>query len=147
MNTKKLPYTISACLALGGLVMALFMCLYVDFGIHSTVGKLALYIAFSLQAVNILLARLRMRTLVQKGAPAPSRGMRRFLLVFLWIWRLGAFLILLSAVLTIVGMDYSDPWVRYTCLAGVCLTPLGWLGILAACRRRAQAAAVSQMGA
>lgn len=147
LNVKKLPYAISTCLAAGGLVMALFMCLYVDFGIHSTVGKIALYIAFLLQGINILMARLRIRSLVRGGTPAPSRGMRRFLGVFLWIWRLGALLLGASLVLILFGMDAADPWVRYTCISGVCVTPVGWLGVLAACRRRAQAATVSHTGA
>lgn len=147
MNVKKLPYAISTCLAVGGLAMALFMCLYVDFGIHSTVGKIALYIAFLLQAVNVLMAYLRIRALVRGGAPTPSCGMRRFFGLFLWIWGLGALLLVASLVLLLFGMDAANPWVKYTCIAGVCVSPVGWLGILTACRRRAQAAAVSQKGA
>ena len=53
-DTKKLPFLISFCMAVGGLLMVLFMCGYVEFGIYSTVGKLAVYIAFALQALNIL---------------------------------------------------------------------------------------------
>ena len=143
-DRNKLPFLISFCLAMGGLLMALFMCGYVEFGIHSTVGKLAVYIAFLLQAVNVLIIRLRMRSLVKAGAPAPSRGMRRFVGIFLWIWRLGALLLVASVVMLLFGMEKTDPWVRYTCLAGVCLLPLGWIGILAANRRRAQAALVAE---
>lgn len=142
-DTNKLPFLISFCLAVGGLLMALFMCGYVEFGIHSQVGKLAVYIAFLLQAVNVLIICLRIRSLVKSGAPAPSKGMRHFLTVFLWIWRLGALLLIASALLPLFGVAQASGWVRYTCLAGVCLLPLGWIGILAACRRRAQAALVA----
>lgn len=141
---RKLPFVISLCLAVGGLLMALFMCGYVDFGIHSTVGKIAVYIAFFLQTVNMLLIRLRIKALVKAGAPAPSKGMRRFYGVFAWIWRLGAVLLLASLVLLLCGLDAANPWVRYTCLAGVCLLPVGWIGVLAAGRRRSQAALVVQ---
>lgn len=140
IEKNKLPFLISLFLTLGGIVMALFMCVYVDFGLNSTVGKLAVYIAFCLQAVNVLLVRLRMHRLIKEGAPAPSEKMRRFHRIFSWIWRLGAVLLLLSLLLILCGMEKSDPWVRYTCLAGVCLLPVGWLGILAAFRRRDQAA-------
>ena len=142
-DTNKLPFLITFCLAVGGLLMALFMCGYVEFGIHSTVGKIAVYIAFLLQALNTLFIRLRIRGLVKAGCPAPSKGMRRFYGIFLWIWRLGALLLVASAVLSFCGFAYTDPWVRYTCLAGVCLLPLGWIGSLAACRRRSQAALVA----
>ena len=142
-DTKKLPFLISFCLAVGGLLMALFMCGYVEFGIYSTVGKLAVYIAFALQALNILIICLRIYSLVKAGAPAPSRGMRRFFTIFLWIWCLGAVLLLVSALLPLFGVVEANPWVRSTCLAAVCLLPMGWLGILAACRRRAQAALVA----
>ena len=53
-------------------------------------------------------------------------------------------LLVASAVMLLFGMEKTDPWVRYTCLAGVCLLPLGWIGILAANRRRAQAALVAE---
>ena len=142
-DTNKLPFLITFCLAVGGLLMALFMCGYVEFGIHSTVGKIAVYIAFLLQALNTLLIRLRIRNLIKAGAPAPSKGMRHFYGLFLWVWRLGAMLLVASAVLSFCGLGNTDPWVRYTCLAGVCLLPLGWIGSLAACRRRAQAALVA----
>ena len=144
MNVKKLPYAISACVATGGLAMALFMCLYVEFGIHSTVGKIAVYIAFLLQAIHVLMACLRIGALVREGAPAPSGGMRRFLRVFLWIWGAGAMLLVASLVQILFGAEYTYGWVRYTCTAGVCICPVGWLGIMAACRRRAQAAVVSR---
>ena len=57
---------------------------------------------------------------------------------------LGALLLVASVVMLLFGMDKTDPWVRYTCLAGVCLLPLGWIGILAASRRRSQAALVAE---
>lgn len=135
---------LTGCLACGGIGAAFIMCFLIGFGLHTFVGKEALYTAFGLQAVNLAAIRLRERQLRLANAPAASVKMRRLHLCFAWSWRIGAGALLLSLVLAICGVSFGSLWVRISCILGTVLALLGWLGALASFRRRKQAALVQQ---
>ena len=44
---------LTTCLALGGTVMVLWLCVLIGFGIHTTVGKEGIYLWLLLQAVRL----------------------------------------------------------------------------------------------
>lgn len=133
-------FLITVCLAFGGVGAAFIFCFLIGFGLHTFVGKEALYTAFGLQALNLLVIRVRERQLRQTGAPAASVKMRRVHLCFALLWRIGAACLLLSIVLAVCGVGYGSLWVRIPCIVGTVLTPIGWLGALASFYRRRQAA-------
>lgn len=135
---------LTGCLACGGIGAVLIMCFLIGFGLHTFVGKEALYTAFALQAVNLATIRLRERQLRLANAPAASVKMRRLHLCFAWSWRIGAVALLLSLILAVCGVSFGSLWVRIPCIFGTVLTPLGWLGALTSFRRRKQAALVQQ---
>lgn len=134
---------LTVCLAFGGLGAAFILCILIGFGLHTFIGKEALYIAFGLQALNLVVIRVREQQLRLDGAPAASVKMRRVRLCFAWLWRVGAVCLLLSLILAICGVSFRNPWVRVPCTVGAILTPLGWLGALACLHRRRQAALVA----
>lgn len=134
---------LTVCLAFGGIGAAFILCFLIGFGLHTFVGKEALYVAFVLQALNLAVIRLRERQLRLGGAPTASVKMRRVHLCFAWSWRVGALCLLLSLVLALCGVSFGSPWVRIPCIVGTILTPLGWLGALASLHRRRQAALVA----
>lgn len=134
----------TVCLAFGGVGAAFIMCVLIGFGVHTFVGKEALYIAFGLQTLNLAVIRVRERQLRLGGAPAPSIKMRRVHLIFAWIWRGGAVCLLSSLLFAICGVSSGSLLVRIPCTAGAILTPLGWLGALASFHRRRQAALTVQ---
>ena len=134
---------LTVCLAFGGVGAAFILCFLIGFGLHTFIGKEALYIAFGLQALNLAVIRVRERQLRLGGAPTASVKMRRVHLCFAWFWRIGAVCLLFSLVLAICGMSFSSLLVRIPCVVGTILTPLGWLGALASFHRRRQAALVA----
>lgn len=134
----------TVCLSFGGIGAVFIMCFLIGFGLHTVIGKEALYTAFGLQSVNLAVIRLRERQLRQQNAPAPSLKMRRFHRIFAWCWRIGAAALLLSLVLALCGMGFGSLWVRIPCIIGTVLTPIGWLGALASFHRRRQAALMAQ---
>lgn len=142
MNEKKRdwPVLISIFLALGGNGMMIIFCGLIGFGLHSILGKLALYISFALQAVNLLIIACRRRTITKSlTQPHPtSKKMRRFHGVFLGLWIIGAAALLFSLAMNLFGLSMADAWVMYPCLIGSIVVPIGWLGILASFHRRKQ---------
>lgn len=141
MNTTKRDYAflLTVCLAFGGIGAAFILCILIGFGLHTFIGKEALYTAFGLQTINLLVIRVRERRLRLDGAPAPSPKMRRVHLCFAWCWRFGAGCLLLSLILGICGVSFANLRVRIPCVVGTILTPLCWLGALASFHRRRQA--------
>ena len=68
---------LTTCLALGGTVMVLWLCVLIGFGIHTTVGKEGIYLWLLLQAVQ-LTARRNARARTSDGtAVLPLRLVRR----------------------------------------------------------------------
>lgn len=134
---------ITVCLAIGGIGAAFILCFLIGFGLHTFVGKEALYTAFGLQTLSLAVVRIRERQLRLKGAPSASIKMRRVHLCFAWSWRVGAVCLLSSLVMALCGISFGSLWVRILCVVGAILTPLGWLGALASLHRRRQAALVA----
>lgn len=131
---------IFTCLAFGGLGMEIIMCLLIGFGFHTTVGKEALYTAFVLQTVSLVVARRReLRLLGGQPAPTPSKKMHRLCLFAIWLRCAGAVLLLASLGMAVCGMHFGSLWVKLPCTVGAFLAPLGWLGLLVCFRRRRQA--------
>ena len=135
---------LTTCLAFGGIGAVVILCLLIGFGIHTFVGKETLYTAFALQAVNLIVIRVRELQLRRAGAPAASAKMRRVHLILAWIWRVGAACLVVSLVLAVCGFGFGSLPVRIPCIVGAVLAPLGWLGALASFHRRRQAALVAQ---
>ena len=52
---------LTTCLALGGTLTTLWICAVIGFGLHTTVGKEALYLWLVLQALQLSAAALRLR--------------------------------------------------------------------------------------
>lgn len=132
-------FLITVCLAFGGMGAAFILCFLIGFGLHTFVGKEALYTAFGLQTLNLIVLRVRERRLRREGAPAAAPKMRRVHLCFAWCWRIGAACLLLSLLLAICGTSFGSLWVRIPCVVGTILTPICWLGALASYHRRRQA--------
>lgn len=128
----------TTCLAFGG-VGAVFACICSGDGIHSLIGKEALYLCLALQIANLVVVRLRERRLRESDVPQPSVKMQRFHAISAWVWRAGVLLLLASLVAALCGLELRSAGVYYPCLFGTTLTPLGWLGVLAAFSRRRQA--------
>ena len=131
---------ISICLAIGGLVTIVVICFLIGFGLHSIVGKYALYTALFLQALSLLVNHATDRR-YDKSASIyhPSPKMVRFRLMVRTLWTLGLALHLGVLCLLLLGMDPGEPWVRCLCIPGVILSPLGWMGILLASHRKRSA--------
>ncbi len=134
-------------LALGGIGMMVIFSIMIGFGFHSIVGKIALYICFALQLLNVLTIVLRRRSIEhRKDTPPPSRKMRRFLITSLLLWGLGAVSLIFSLVCNIFWFDAVDAIVVYPCLIGAVAAPLGWILMLAGFHRRRQAAILTKSG-
>ena len=118
MKIQERLMLITSCLAFGGLGMAVIMCFLIGFGLNTVVGKEAIYTAFALQGLNLL-------TLHRQG-----REKSRATGVFLWIWVCGAVLLLTALVLGLFRLGFVSPWVRWPCLGGTILLPVGWLGVV-----------------
>lgn len=148
-NKRDWPVLISLFLALGGNGMMIVFCGLIGFGLHSILGKLALYISFALQAVNLLIIAYRRRAITKSPAqPRPSsKKMRRFHGVFLGLWIVGAAALVFSLWMNIFLLPMTDPVVRYSCLGGSIVLPIGWFGILISYHRRRQQTALMQTAA
>ena len=127
------------CLAFGGVGMAIILCFLIGFGIHSVVGKEAVYICWLLMAASVLTLTLRERSVCKKRRKASGR-MFRVRLMFQLLWHLATLLLLASLLLLLFGMSLSNTWVMHLCLFGVCCLPGGWLGMLLCLHRGWQAA-------
>ncbi len=133
--------TLTVFLALGGLGMMFIFSGLIGFGVHSLIGKISLYICFSLQVINVAVIFIRRHYLSCKyGAPASSKKMRRFTTISFLIWCLGAMLLLFSLAANLFWFSATKAAVRYPCVIGACIAPIGWLGLLAAFHRRREAA-------
>lgn len=138
-----LPLRVSVCVAMGGILMLMFICLFVQFGFHSVVGREAVYLSAAFLIENVLMMRWRER---RHAAffPALSRRMLAVCRVVTVCWLLGVLLLLASAVLLLCGLPLGAFWSRFTVLAGYVLSLLGWGGRLMVYHRRCTAAQVAQ---
>ncbi|MBR6825575.1 MAG: hypothetical protein IKM59_03405 [Oscillospiraceae bacterium] len=145
MRTRTSLLQISLCLACGGIGTVLIICLFIGFSIHSPVGKYALHTAFFLQAFSLGVNALTDRSLYKRYTPHnPSPQMKRFRLISELLWWSAMALRLASLTLLLFGLECTDPWVRYLCIPGYLLGPVGWLGLLLASYRRRQATVCAQ---
>lgn len=142
MKRRNWLVAISVCLAFGGIGNVIVICFLIGFGLHTVVGKEALYVAFALQLGSLLACHFSERRL-SKGRKAytPSKKMRRVRNISTVVWALGALLLILSLVLAILGISFANFWVQYPCVIGAILAPLGWIGLLLVSHYRHQAIA------
>ena len=137
MKVKNWPVFLSVCMAFGGIGNVIVMCFLIGFGFHTFVGKEALYIAFGLQVLSLLVcAQSERRKASGTVKHTPSRKMHRFRLISFLIWATGALCLLVSLVLCIAGVRFVNEWVQITCIVGACVTPVGWIGLLMCSHRR-----------
>lgn len=115
----------AACLACGGGLTALWIWLPIGFGLHSTVGKEALYLFTLLQAVHLAVLRRRLR----RDSAAFGKRRRTALRVLLALWCLGAAALLLSLVFALLGEAYTNAWVSTPCTIGTYTTAIAWLAL------------------
>ena len=136
---------ITVFLALGGIGMMVIFSILIGFGVHSVVGKIALYICFALQLLNVISILLRCRNLEsRRNMPSPSPKMRKFLTFSLLLWSLGALCLIFSLVCYLFWFKAVDAIVVYPCLVGAVIAPTGWLLMLAGFHRRRQAAILTK---
>lgn len=124
MKRSDILLRISTCLALGGMVMALWLCVLIGFGIHTTVGKEALYLCLLLQVPQLVAAALRLRR------ENVGKALRRLLRLFGCLWCGGAAVLLFSLGMALAGLSYGSIWVSLPCLIGTICAALGWVGQL-----------------
>ncbi len=137
MKFRNILLRLFICLALGGLVTVGIICFLIGFGVHSPVGKYALYTALFLQSLCLWVNRLTDRSYERiNTAYTPSRKMRRFRLIAELLWIAGAALLLGALLLILLGMNPTAPWARRLTILGILLCPPGWLGLLAASQRK-----------
>lgn len=122
------PVLITTCMAVGGIFTVLFLCVFVGFGLNSLVGKEALYVCLSLNAVNVVALLLRRRQLPRKAHA--SRLLRLLDALALPVWCAGTAALLFALVAGLCGAQFGSASVYYPCLIGTILVPIGWLGIL-----------------
>ena len=126
MKRSDVLLRILTCLALGGMVMALWLCVLIGFGIHTTVGKEALYLCLLLQVPQLTVAALRLR----REKAALGKALRQLLCLFGCLWCGGAALLLFSLGMALAGRSYGSVWVSLPCLIGMICAALGWVGQL-----------------
>ena len=126
MKRSDVLLRILTCLALGGMVMALWLCVLIGFGIHTTVGKEALYLCLLLQVPQLTVAALRLR----REKAALGKALRQLLCLFGCLWCGGAALLLFSLGMALAGRSYGSVWVSLPCLIGMICAALGWVGHL-----------------
>lgn len=137
MKVKNWPVFLSVCMAFGGIGNVIVMCFLIGFGFHTFIGKEALYIAFALQVLSLLVsAQSERRSASGKVKHTPSKKMHRFRLISFGLWALGALSLTVSLLLCIVGVRFVNEWVQITCIVGAILAPVGWIGLLMASHRR-----------
>lgn len=119
---------ITTCMAVGGIFTALFLCVFVDFGLNSLVGKEALYVCLVLNAANVFTLYLRRR---RSGKPARSTRLQAALSRLAPpLWCAGVALLLFALIAGLCGVGFGEALVYYPCLFGTLLVPLAWLGIV-----------------
>ena len=69
-----LAVKLMACLCIGSIAMALLMCFCIGFGLHSTVGKEALYLCRVILGASLWLCLRRERILEQRAERLPPRA-------------------------------------------------------------------------
>lgn len=126
MKRSDVLLRILTCLALGGMVMALWLCVLIGFGIHTTVGKEALYLCLLLQVPQLTVAALRLR----REKAALGKALRQLLCLFGCLWCGGAALLLFSLGMALAGLSYGSVWVSLPCLIGMICAALAWVGHL-----------------
>ena len=136
---RDLPVRVTICAALGSIAMVLFICIFVDFGFNTLVGREAVYLSALFAICNIIMIHYREHRWAAYF-PAMSRGMRHFRAVVNGSWLLGLLLLLASGVLLLCQVSLVAFWSQFTVLAGYLLTLLGWWGNLMAYHRRRTAA-------
>ena len=143
MKTKYLPLKLSVCMAIGGFITIIVICFLIGFGFHSTVGKYALGTALFLQWLSLVVDHFTHGPRLAEDCPyTPAKKMTHFRLIVIVIWLLGSCMQLASLGMILFGMTSTNLWVRILCIAGFCLSPLGWAGILLASHRRRTAGEV-----
>lgn len=134
------PVQITTCLAAGGIATVIIMCFLIGFGLHTVVGKEALYVGALLLLINLFVIRRREAQL----KAGMTVILRRIHFVFVWMWRIGAALLLIALVLGICRVGFGKLWVKLPCLIGTILLPLGWLGNLITFDRRRKASEIAK---
>lgn len=124
MKRSDVLLRILTCLALGGMVMALWLCVLIGFGIHTTVGKEALYLCLLLQVPQLTVVALRLR----REKAALGKALRQLLCLFVCLWCSGAALLLFSLGMALAGLSYGSVWVSLPCQIGMICAALGWAG-------------------
>lgn len=112
---------LTVCLALGGMLTVLWICRLIGFGIHTTVGKEALYLWLPLQALQLVTA------LRHTGAATEKRLLLR---VSVCVWCGGVAALLFSLGAALAGISYGSVWVSLPCTLGTVGISLGWGGQL-----------------
>ncbi len=140
MKKRNWSVLIPVCLAFGGLGNIIVMCVLIGFGIHTTVGKEAIYVALALECIS-LLACSRWERRLKTAHPNYIAGekIRRFRRICGMLWLLGAGLLMLSLILALCGLRMTGLWVRIPCIAGLILAPIGWIGLLLSYHHRQEA--------
>lgn len=142
MNYKKdWLLRITGCIAAGGLIMMVIMCLFIGFGFGTLVGREAVGLYLFLQAVNLIVILCREKKMrARPEVPNSSAKMCRVRKTGGLFWCIGAGLALLSFGLPLVGVGGDTIWVKLSCWLGVILALLGWLIRLASVVRMRQSA-------
>ncbi len=117
---------LTTCLALGGTLTTLWICAVIGFGLHTTVGKEALYLWLVLQALQLSAAALRLR----RGGVVLARRLRLALRGLLCLWCGGAAALLASLGAALAGLSYGSIWVSLPCTLGTIAISAGWAGQL-----------------
>ena len=117
---------LTTCLALGGTLTTLWICAVIGFGLHTTVGKEALYLWLVLQALQLLSAAVRLR----RGGVTLSRRLRLALRGLLCLWCGGVVALLASLGAALAGLSYGSVWVSLPCTIGTICISAGWAGQL-----------------
>ena len=140
MKKRNWSVLIPVCLAFGGLGNIIVMCVLIGFGIHTTVGKEAIYVALALECIS-LLACSRWERRLETAHPNYIAGekIRRFRRICGLIWLFGAGLLLIALILALCGLRMTGLWVRIPCIAGLILAPIGWIGLLLSYHHRQEA--------
>lgn len=118
----------AVCLALGGAVTALWICAVIGFGLHTTVGKEALYLWLLLQLPELAVTALQRRKMPSQGALLPVRR------ALFCLWCGGAALLLFSLGAALAGLSCGSMWVSLPCTLGTVGAALGWAGRLVCLR-------------
>ena len=140
MRKRNLAVLIPVCLAFGGLGNILVMCILIGFGIHTTVGTEAIYVALALEFVSLLACSRQERGLEGEHPHyVAGEKIRRFRRICGMLWLLGAGLLLIALILALCGVRTTSLWVRIPTIAGLVFTPIGWIGLLLSYHHRHEA--------